>query len=110
MSIERETKRALRGVVFWRIVGDGLGIIPKTFAVIAVFFNQLASWARNIEQAIFYMELDSARKYRALTGTDLALAQGDPTRYASIDPDVANRRDDQMRNRQFLPGGGDDEE
>ncbi len=109
MSVERSVRRALWSVTFWRIFGDAFGLIPKLFSVIALFFNQVAFVGRGIEQAIFYMELDAARKYRALTGTDLALAQGDPTRYASIDPVVAERRDAQMVNRQFLPGGDDEE-
>ncbi len=109
MSVERQVRRALWRVTLWRLIGDSFGIIPKVFSVIALFFNQFANTARGLEQAIFYMELDAARKYRSLTGTDLALAQGDATRYASIDPAIAEARDAQMGNRQFLPGGEDEE-
>lgn len=84
-SIEKQAKRALRRAVFWRLVGDTLAL-PRVFLnVVVTLCNGLAAWFRNIEVAVFYFELDAARKYKLLAGLDISAATGDLVRYGLLD-------------------------
>jgi hypothetical protein len=111
LSVEKLGKRALRRMLFWRMVGE-LFTIPQILfytisqiftmlgnivMVIAGFFNGLRNWFRAMEMAVFYLELDAARKYKLITGMDLAAASGDPTRYGRLDPAVTDSMTEQFQ-------------
>lgn len=86
MSIERESRKALRRLFLWRLVGDLIGFPRSVFLTVAQFFG-------SVERTVFYLELDAARRYRAITNTDLALAAGELHRYSGLARVAADERD-----------------
>lgn len=89
MSAEALVQKQLRRMVFWRLVGDVIGF-PRRI------LQGLLDGIAEIEQAAFYLELDAARQYEALTGTDLGCASGQDGRYAGLHPEpVYDLEDDE---------------
>lgn len=84
MSIERETKRALRWLTFWRIVTAALGIFEDVFGVLARLAEVGKQFFRELSKASFAIENEHARRYYSLTGLDPARADGDESRYQEI--------------------------
>lgn len=79
-GVERLSRRTLRAVAFWRFVAEAVAIPRRLLQAVVEILDRL-------EYAVFYFELDAARRYHALTGIDLAAAGGDVGRYADvIDP------------------------
>lgn len=83
MNVERQIRRTRRWLVFWRLMGDVIGV-PRTLC------RALDKCLLMFERTIFYLELDAARRYRALTGADLAIGLGEPNRYSGLDIQSAN--------------------
>ena len=77
MSAERLTRRTLRSLTFWRVTGALVGVPRRLAAAVTDFMYDL-------ELAVFYRELDAARRYRMLTGVDLGVAAGEPDRYRGV--------------------------
>lgn len=67
-------RRALRAVVLWRLAFEIVAIPRRLLQAVVEILDRL-------EYAVFYYELDAARRYHALTGIDLAKAAGDEHRY-----------------------------
>lgn len=80
MSAEKLVKRQLRRMVFWRFVGDVIGV-PRRL------LEALAGIVRQFEDCVFYFEADAARQYEKLTDVDLGRASGDGTRYMGLRED-----------------------
>lgn len=76
-SVEQIVRRSLWRLVFWRIMGD-VAAIPRRV------LECLAKIAGEFEMAVFYLELDAARRYEALTDVDLGVAAGEATRYEGL--------------------------
>lgn len=94
MSIEKQARRALWRILFWRLTGE-LFVLPQHLCAIGQsIFVSLGRWFKALEMAIFSMELDAARRYQLLTGTDLATAAGDPSRYGALNPVTADKIQD----------------
>jgi hypothetical protein len=77
-------------MVFWHVVGD-LIALPK------YVLRSVADFLRDLERAAFCMELDAARRYKLLTGSDLGYAAGETHRYSGLDPqraEAAQSKDD----------------
>lgn len=84
ISFEKVRARALRRLVFWRIVTTVfdfprrvVALIGKVFIGISDILDGLSAWA-------FYFELDAATVYHNLTDLDLAYANGDEARYSGV--------------------------
>jgi hypothetical protein len=77
VSAEKIVRRALWRVVFWRVVGDVVAIPRRILNALAMIFEEF-------EMAVFYLELDAARRYEALTDIDLGVAAGAPERYEGL--------------------------
>ncbi len=77
-GVEKEVRRARRSLIWWRLLGDVIGL-PK------MLLRVLAQWVANVESTVFIMEIDAARRYKALTGVDPGIATGDTDRYAGTD-------------------------
>lgn len=77
MSVEKQVKRAVRRMFFWRLVGDLVSLPRMLFYSVSKFFT-------NVENAVFAMEIDAARQYYGLTTLDLGRAAGDPDRYRGV--------------------------
>jgi hypothetical protein len=91
-------KVSMLKIVMWRIVGEVLvGFCRRVFMFIGETFMEL-------ERSVFYLELDEARRYKALTGFDVGFASGQPHRYAGLD----QARVEAVQRRMF--GDGEDEE
>jgi len=89
MSVEQEARKALRRMVFWRIFGELLMIPQALVGAVALLFATLGNWLKTLEMSIFYLELDAARRYKLLTGVDLAASSGAPARYGPLlNPDL----------------------
>lgn len=101
MSLEREIGKAFRRMVFWRLVGDLCELPIRVLEACQFVFTSLIRWVASVNRSVFYMELEYARRYKALTGTDLAYAVGEVTRYSGLDPARAERGQ-----RIMLDGGG----
>jgi hypothetical protein len=92
MSVEKETRKALRRAVWWRLLGDGLGLfVRRPLFILSAAFQMLGAGIVDLERAIMYYEIDAARRYKSLTGLDLAYGAGDAARYHGLDPRFANR-------------------
>lgn len=90
-STEKQVRKALRRMVFWRIAGELLRIPAAFLNALSIFFQVLVQWISSVEVAIFYFELDAARRYKLLTGVDPAAASGAPARYAmALHPDLSD--------------------
>lgn len=104
-SVEREVRRSLRRMVMWRILGELIFVplqyffsflhlffnsIAAVFIAIGGFFTGLRLWCGSMERALFYFEIDAARRYKNLTGLDMGTAASEPRRYGAMDPNVAD--------------------
>ena len=89
--MEKAARRALWRMVFWRLVGELCTLPQAILRIVIAAATNLGNWFRNLEMAVFYLELDAARRYKLITGLDLGTASGDPGRYGSLDPDMADR-------------------
>lgn len=89
-SVERQVQRSLWAVFFYRGIGD-LVALPR------MLLNSAAVWILACERTLMYLELDAARRYRALTGVDLAVAVGEDSRYAGLSRSIADQRDETIR-------------
>lgn len=91
MSVEKQASKALRRMVFWRIVGEIISTPRIITNTIAQLCEQIGRWTVRLEMAIFSLELDSARRYKLLTGVDMGVAMGQPGRYGLVNhPDLAD--------------------
>ena len=79
----------MRWMTFWRIVGDCVDIVPKVAVAITGLILNLAGVFTMFSRSVLYFELEHARRYKLLTGTDLALAMGEPNRYGALLPGIA---------------------
>lgn len=61
VSVEAETKRALRSMVLWRLLGDVLELPPKITMGIHNIVNMICF---SFSKSIHYYELEAARRYR----------------------------------------------
>lgn len=86
MNLERQARRALRRVVFFRLLAALVAAPADLFSWIAGAFGWLAGLCREAETAVFYFELDAARAYRNVTGFDLGVATGTEERYMGTRP------------------------
>jgi hypothetical protein len=99
-SIEQLVRRAHRRMVFWRFVGDCIEVpyrlIQMLGAVFVAIMNGFCGIIMSFSRTVFYLELEAARQYKSLTGTDLGYAVGDPTRYGGLSPERAARTQEAM--------------
>lgn len=83
MSVEAETRKALRRAAFWRSACVAIEL-PRGIA------NSFLEFFDGVSYAAFYMELDAARRYRLLSGVDLGVASGS-TRYVGMTPEALEK-------------------
>ena len=101
-SIEKQAKRALRRMVFWRLVGEILWLPQAVFVGLMAFMQYLLNWLKSVEMTIFYLELDAARRYKLLTGTDLGAASSAPQRYGFVNnPELTDDMQREFLERRF---------
>ena len=74
MSVERQKRKALRRVIFWRILG-----FP--FVLLRTILMALHTFCVEVENTVYLSELDAAREFRLISGYDLGVASGQPSRY-----------------------------
>lgn len=84
MSAEKHARSLVRRMVFWRILGGLLELPGRLCGVMVVLFTHLRNVLDDVSISVFYFELEAARKYRLLTGSDLGLSSGSPHRYSSL--------------------------
>lgn len=103
MSVERQARKALRRMVFYRLLGECF-TLPQALLRMVMFVGEaLGHWFRNIEMAVFMLELDAARRYTLLTGQDLSAAGGDPARYGLVNnPELAQNAQDAFVRRKLV--------
>ena len=91
MSIEKQARRALRRMVFWRIAAELLWLPQAVVIGLMAFAQYVLNWLKSTEMALFYFELDAARRYKLLTGIDLGAASSAPQRYGYLNnPDLTD--------------------
>lgn len=91
LSIEARTRIALACMIFFRLLGDIIEIPQK-------FIDAASQVLTSISKTVFYAELESARRYKALTGTDLGYAIGEVGRYGGLDPARAEKSQQRLFN------------
>lgn len=84
MSVEKETRRALRWMGFWRIVVSGISVFEDLFGVLSNLMLVGREFFRQLSKTAYTFEQEHARRYFALTGLDPARADGDEERYQEI--------------------------
>ena len=84
ISVEKIRARALRRLVFWRLVTTLLDLPRRVALVLSVLFEEIARVLDGLSSWAFYYELDAATVYRNLTDLDLAHANGEGQRYAGV--------------------------
>lgn len=84
MSVEQESRKALRRLMFYRLLGECFSLPQFLLKAVVHLFMGIGTWFNRIELAIFAMEQDAARRYMLLTGLDLGTATGEPGRYAAL--------------------------
>lgn len=89
MSVEKEARRALRRVVFYRLLGEVFSFPQVFLRVLSALMLGLCRWFNKVEVTIFCLEQDAARRYMLLSGLDLGTATGEPGRYAALNPNTA---------------------
>ena len=89
MSVEKHARRALRRLIFYRLLGEIFSLPQFILAAVVKLFMGIGQWCNRIELAIFALEQDAARRYILLTGLDLGTATGEPGRYAALNADNA---------------------
>lgn len=99
MSVERQLRRLRRRVVLLRFIGAFTEFPVRLCNVAIALCHAIGGFFSDVDKALFYLELDAARQYRALTGVDLALGAGEAGRYSGLAEDSAEQRDDLVRRR-----------
>ena len=74
MNIERQVRQALVQASVGRLLSEGIGVGARVF-------HALGRGLDDVAYAVFYLELDGARKYELLTGESLGAGTGDPDRH-----------------------------
>lgn len=74
-------------MLIYRLIGELFTMPQFIVRAVTLALQALASWFRQLEMAVFIMELDAARRYQLLTGIDLGTAGGEASRYAALDPE-----------------------
>lgn len=80
-AVEKQARRHLRRAFFYRLMVE-LWDLP--FALLIFIGHGLIAFgqaAQRVSYCWLYLEQDAARQYRDITGTDLGLASGTPSRY-----------------------------
>jgi hypothetical protein len=91
MSMEKQARRALYRVMILRVATE-LAALPRDLCrVMESLFEKLSDLFDGISQAIFYAELDAARRYTLLTGSDLGVATGFEERYSGMGREAAEQ-------------------
>lgn len=103
-SIEKQARRALRRMIFYRVLGELMSLPQVIIQPLRGFFKLLGDFFRQMELAIFQLELDAARRYKLLTGLDLPTAAGDPGRYGALDA----QRNETLQNRYMEQATGEE--
>lgn len=92
MNVERQARRYLRRMIFWRIVGAFADIPVRVCNVLwnlceflKTTITFIHGFCQDISHSVFYLELDAARKHQLLTGFDMAKAAGDGGRFHLLD-------------------------
>lgn len=106
MSIERETKRALRRLTLWRITTAFFSLWEDVWQGVARLPHAIASLASECSKASYALEQEHARRYFALTQLDPARADGDDDRYREIR--IAAGAEEREGTADDLLGGPDD--
>lgn len=88
MSIERSAKRALWTVFMWRLIGECFVLPQVILKAIVAALTMFGQFFKNLEMAMYTMELAAARRYMLLTDLDLGRASGDGGRYHGLRPEV----------------------
>lgn len=96
MSAERLVNAALLRLFLLRLLGDLVSIPRSLCQAVGALVAAVTGVFAAIERTVFMLEVDAARRYRALTDVDLGLALGETTRYSGVRPGVADRRDRAM--------------
>lgn len=84
VSVEKETRRALRWMSWWRVVTACLGLIEDLIRAVENLVQSVRNFFAELAKAAYGHEQDHARRYYALTGLDPARADGDEDRYREI--------------------------
>lgn len=88
MSLEWQIRRAFWRMVWWRLLGDLIEVPGKIADALA---TMIAAVFGSFAKTVFYFELEAARNYKTLTGTDLGYAVGETSRYGGLSADRAER-------------------
>jgi hypothetical protein len=111
VSVEKESRRALRRVVFWRLVGELFCIPQAILAGLVAVGMGLGNWLKGVEMTFFFYELDSARRYKLLTDMDLGAASNAPGRYGfALHPDLVDKSQRDFVKEQLMVEGDDEDE
>lgn len=84
-GIEKEARKALRRMIFFRFLGDVAGYPQCILRPLQGLVKMHAGFFKNVELTVFQLELEAARRYKLLTGIDLPTAAADPGRYGGLD-------------------------
>lgn len=84
MNVERQVRRARWLMAFWRVVVSVLEVPERVIRAVVTLLHAFADFFAALARIAFTMELDAARRYYALTGLDLAAANGEDDRYRMI--------------------------
>lgn len=106
MNVEKQARRELRRMVFYRILGEVFTLPQYVLRGIIGLLQAIGAWFHTIELAIFMLEQDAARKYTLITSVDLGTSGGDPGRYAALDP-IRNQEIQQMGYEKWRLSQGD---
>ena len=87
MSAEDHRRQLLRRAAFWRFVTD----VADASAVV---IRAVGNGVDKVGMAAFYLESDSARQYRDLTGLDLGEMVAEPNRYNEVAKVADDEEDD----------------
>jgi len=106
VSIENETRKALRRLSFWRIVTAFFSLWEDCWQGLSRLPMAIASLASECSKAAYALEQEHARRYFALTQLDPARADGDDDRYREIR--IAAGAEEREGTNEDLLGGSDD--
>jgi len=84
MSIEKETRKAIRWMTWWRGVTAFFGIFEDLFKALSNVVRVFEEFFAQLAKSTYALEMEHARKYFALTGLDPARADGDEDRYREV--------------------------
>jgi hypothetical protein len=84
MSVERETRKAIRWMTWWRCVTAFFGIFEDLFKALSNVVRVFEEFFAQLAKSTYALEMEHARKYFALTGLDPARADGDEDRYREV--------------------------